>query len=250
MSNVLDQLLDLSHEIGVESRQLAILGEGNTSARLDDESFLVKASGSSLPVLTERDLTRCRVAPLVDLLDRDDLDDAAVTQALLDSRVDGRAAKPSVESMFHAYLLTLPGVRFVAHCHPVSVNAILCSDRADDFARRRLFPDEIVCCGEQSALVPYVDPGVPLARAIREAVLAFADETPRVILLRNHGIIGTGATAAGALAAVRMAEKAATIFLAAVSLGGPRFLADAEVRRIASRQDETHRRAALGLIES
>ncbi|MEI9960514.1 MAG: hypothetical protein WDM76_05070 [Limisphaerales bacterium] len=42
-------LLRLSHELGNPQRPLAILGEGNTSVRLDAQSFLVKASGSNLP---------------------------------------------------------------------------------------------------------------------------------------------------------------------------------------------------------
>ncbi len=38
-------LLKLSHDLGREDRGLAILGEGNTSCRLDGDTFLVKASG-------------------------------------------------------------------------------------------------------------------------------------------------------------------------------------------------------------
>ena len=47
----LDVLLHLSHQLGDPKRPLAILGEGNTSVRLDARSFLVKASGSNLAVL-------------------------------------------------------------------------------------------------------------------------------------------------------------------------------------------------------
>ncbi|NBX60264.1 MAG: class II aldolase, partial [Opitutaceae bacterium] len=39
------QLLELSHQLGREDRALAILGEGNTSARLSADTFVVKASG-------------------------------------------------------------------------------------------------------------------------------------------------------------------------------------------------------------
>jgi rhamnose utilization protein RhaD (predicted bifunctional aldolase and dehydrogenase) len=44
----LASLLKLSHDLGREDRGLAMLGEGNTSCRIDADTFLVKASGSSL----------------------------------------------------------------------------------------------------------------------------------------------------------------------------------------------------------
>ena len=63
-------LLKLSHELGREDRGLAMLGEGNTSCRLDDETFLVKASGSSLANLQEDQLVACRFSALLPLLQR------------------------------------------------------------------------------------------------------------------------------------------------------------------------------------
>jgi rhamnose utilization protein RhaD (predicted bifunctional aldolase and dehydrogenase) len=49
----LSRLLDLSHQLGREERKLAILGEGNTSARVGPDTFVVKASGSNLGSLSE-----------------------------------------------------------------------------------------------------------------------------------------------------------------------------------------------------
>jgi rhamnose utilization protein RhaD (predicted bifunctional aldolase and dehydrogenase) len=244
------QLLSLSHELGREDRRLAILGEGNTSMRVDEDTFLVKASGSRLGTLNEEGVTACRMSRLLPLLDLAELDDDDVDAALMESRVDGAARKPSVEAMFHAWLLTLPGVRFVGHTHPVAVNAILCSPRAEDFATRRIFPDEVVCCGPASPLVPYTDPGLPLAREIRTAVQQHQEtfgEPPRTVLLRNHGLIAVGNTAAAVLAATLMTTKAAEIFLGASALGGPVFLAADQVARIGGRRDEHYRQKALGL---
>ena len=113
-----------------------------------------------------------------------------------------------------------------------------------------MFPDEIVCCGPRAAIVPYVDPGLPLCVAIREAVEAFrieADGVPRVILLTNHGLIAPAATASGALAATMMSVKSAEIFTLAASLGGPSFLSTQNVRRIEGREDEAYRRKQLKL---
>ena len=156
-----------------------------------------------------------------------------------------------MEAVFHAYLLTLPGVNFVGHTHPIAVNQLLCSRHARTFARRRLFPDEIVCCGVESVFVTYTDPGLRLAQAIRAAVVAYVKRLarpPRVILLENHGFIALGATPAAVLAATLMGAKAAEIFSGAAALGGaPRFLTPAQVRRIAGRPDEHYRQKALGL---
>lgn len=246
----LDALLSLSHELGDFHRHLAILGEGNTSTRLDAQSFLVKSSGSNLATLSPAGVTACHFKSMLDLLDEKTLSDAAIDQALLAARIEPTAKKPSVEAIFHAWLLTLPEVKFVGHTHPISVNSLLCTEHAATFARRRIFPDEIVCCGEESVLVPYTDPGLKLAQAIRRETNAFIEKrgsVPRVILLENHGIIAIGSSPSAVLAATLMADKAARIFLGAASVGKPHFLSAAQVARIAGRPDEHHRRKVLGL---
>ena len=248
--DLLTRLLDLSHQLGREDRKLAILGEGNTSARVSPDTFLVKASGSNLATLAAGGVTACQFAPLVSLLDAKGLADTAVDERLLAARVDPASKKPSVEAMFHAWLLTLPGVNFVGHTHPVAVNKILCTKHARAFARRRLCPDEIVCCGTEFVLVPYVDPGLKLAQAIRRAVLAYVKRVaraPRVILLENHGLIALGGTPEAVMAATLMAVKAAEIYAGAVALGSPRFLSPAVAARIAGRPDELYRERMLGL---
>lgn len=243
-------LLALSHDLGREDRHLAILGEGNTSTRLGPGTFLVKASGSNLATLAATGVTACRSRPLLALLDRRDASDTTIDETLLDARVDSTARKPSVEAMFHAWLLTLPGVNFVGHTHPTAVNSVLCSPKASAFAKRRLFPDEIVCCGPESVLVPYTDPGLKLAQAIRAAVERHRQRlgvVPRVVLLQNHGVVAVGATPSAVLAATLMTVKAAAITLGAAALGGPRYLAAADVARITGRTDEHYRQRALGL---
>ncbi len=244
-------MLALSHELGREERKLAILGEGNTSARLSADTFVVKASGSNLATLAAAGVAECRFDRLLPLLAAKTMSDAAIDEALYAARVDAKAKKPSVEAIFHAYLLTLPGVNFVGHTHPVTVNQLLCSRYARTFARRRIFPDEIVCCGVESVFVPYTDPGLRLAQAIKSAVVAYIRRLarpPRVILLESHGFIALGATPAAVLAATLMGAKAAEIFVGAAALGGPpRFLTPAQVVRIAGRPDEHYRQKALGL---
>lgn len=248
--SVLSPLLELSHELGREDRAFAILGEGNTSTRLDEDTFAVKASGFSLSTLGEEGVARCRVNDVLALFERETVSDEEVDAALLAARTDEAGRKPSTEALFHAYLLTLPDVNYVGHAHPVNANALLCSPRAQDFAFKRLFPDEIVCCGAISVLVPYVNPGVPLARAIREGVTTYRENfgrVPRLILLQNHGIITLGSTPQAVLATTLMAEKAARIHLEAATLGGPTFLSDEQVAYIAGWTAELYRQKVLHL---
>ena len=245
---ILQDLLNLSHELGREDRGLAMLGEGNTSARLGNDTFLVKASGTCLGTLKEDDVVECRYSALLPLLEQDSLTDQQVDDALLASRVDHRAKKPSVEAVFHAWLLTLPGVNFVGHTHATSVNQILCSPRARDFAAHRMFPDEIVCCGAASVFVPYTDPGLKLAQAVRRETEAFIQKQqrpPRVILMQNHGLITVGGAWQSVLSATLMAEKAAKVFVGAAALGGPVFFSAENIARIDTRPDEAYRQRAL-----
>src|SRR5258706_1584762 len=113
----LKALLKLSHDLANPLRPLAILGEGNTSARLNDQTFIVKASGSCLGSLSQKDVVECRRDALLPLLDSHGMPDAEVDKTLMSARVDDKAKKPSVEALFHAWLLTLPGVEFVGHTH-------------------------------------------------------------------------------------------------------------------------------------
>lgn len=249
-TDAVQALLELSHDLGGDRLRMAILGEGNTSARLDAETFAVKASGSNLATLRPTDLTTCRFDRLLPLLDARSADDAEIDRALFAARVSDADKKPSIEALFHAYLLTLPGVQCVGHVHAIAVNQILCSPRAREFAERRACPDEIVMCGVESVFVPYAEPGLGLAQSIRREVQAFVRRTsraPKVILLQNHGIIAVGPSAKAVLGSLLMAEKAAEIFVGAATLGGPVFLTAAQCERIAGRPDEHYRQKMLGL---
>jgi rhamnose utilization protein RhaD (predicted bifunctional aldolase and dehydrogenase) len=248
MNNQIKALLDLSHEIGREDRQLAILGEGNTSMKLNNEQFVIKASGCCLATLAQNEVTVCDTGKVLGILEKRQLTDPELEEQLLESRVGGAGQKPSVEAMFHAWLLTLREVNFVGHCHPTAANQVLCSPRARDFAERRLFPDEVVCCGAQSVFVPYADPGLALAREIAERTRAFIEKegaVPRLILLQNHGVIALGSTPQAVLACILMATKAASIFMGAAAMGGPNFMTPQHVERIAGRPDEAYRQRQL-----
>jgi rhamnose utilization protein RhaD (predicted bifunctional aldolase and dehydrogenase) len=254
-SAVLDDLVALSRRLGRPRRDLAILGEGNTSARACTDTFYVKESGKGLQEADPSSFVEVSISAILAALDGGDLDDAATRRVLLDSRIgcSGDRPRPSVETFLHAYLLSLPDVNFVGHTHPTAVNAILCSQNSRQAVAGRLFPDEIVCCGPAVAYVDYTDPGVPLARTLRRCVEAFIldhDMPPKVILMENHGLIATGKTARDVETATAMYVKTARVILGTYAMGGPRFLTPENVARIHTRPDESYRQKLIAERDS
>ena len=99
--------------------------------------------------------------------------------------------------------------------------------------------------GHKSVFVPYVDPGLQLAREVRARMREFVDQEgvlPSTILLENHGFFAMGDTAKKVMNITDMAEKSARIVLSAYATGGPKYLSEADVRRIDTRPDELYRR--------
>jgi rhamnose utilization protein RhaD (predicted bifunctional aldolase and dehydrogenase) len=251
--NAIEQgLIDLSHALGREERGLAILGEGNASADCRDGTFLVKASGSSLARMAAADLSRVRFSPVLALLARDAVDHDEVQRQLVASLADPAHKRPSVETFFHAACLTAGGARWVAHAHGVAVNGILCSTLGARPFRDHVLPDAIVVCGQAPAVVPYVDPGFALAKAVLAELRRYRDahgQGPKLLLMENHGAVALGQSAREALGIMLMAEKWAKVLLGTYAVGGPRFLSAADVERIDSRSDERYRRKALSADE-
>lgn len=240
----LAQLVMMSHELGRPELDLAILGEGNTSAATEDGRYWVKASGTMLGTIDEAGFVLLNRAATEALLDKNLPDDDAITTALMGVCVGQDARRPSVEAIMHAFLLGLPGVQFVGHTHPAPVNALLCSVRAEALVTQCLFPDQIVCCGPSPVYVPYTDPGLPLARLVRERVLAWIDANgmvPKAILLQNHGLFALGATPQQVLSCSLMWAKTARVMLGAMACGGLQALTSTQVDRIFTRPDEKFR---------
>lgn len=249
----LQDLLRLSHQLGAPERKWAILGEGNTSTRADADTFYVKASGSQLGTLAETQVAHVRFAPVLDALESDEnFDDAQVKDLLQSATLGPAGALPSTETLMHAYLLTLPGIDFVGHTHVTSINGLLCSERGWAFmeAGKRLFPDEIVVCGVAPCCVPYIDPGIPLARSVRDRVQKYHATygvPPKSIYLQNHGFIALGKSAQEVENIHQMADKAALVLAAALAIGEPTSLTPDNVNRIYTWPAEHYRQRALGL---
>jgi len=227
-SGILQDLVAMSNYLGAEHRGYAILGEGNTSARIDGDTLYVKASGTCLASMTASDFLQVSISRVTRLLDAKDATDEDVREALL-----------------YAY----PEYHFIGHTHPVATNALLCSVNAEKSMAGRLCPDHIVVMGRATVFVPYVDPGLVLAREVRARVRAFVEkenEVPKAIALQNHGLFALGSSAKAVMNITDMAEKMSHVLLGTYTAGGPVFMTPADIDRIATRPDEKYRQDKIG----
>jgi rhamnose utilization protein RhaD (predicted bifunctional aldolase and dehydrogenase)/NAD(P)-dependent dehydrogenase (short-subunit alcohol dehydrogenase family) len=192
LAGLLQELVALSRRFGSDPL-FARGGGGNSSVKADDVLY-IKASGTSLAALTAKSIIALSVRPLLQLLDAEPERPVAggtdaVMQVAMAARIgpgDGR--RPSVECLFHALLPQ----RFVLHTHPTTVNALTCAEKGAEIAEK-LF-------GPSALWIPYTDPGLPLARAVRDARRDHEQRTgtpaPGVLLLQNHGLVVAGDSAA------------------------------------------------------
>jgi len=248
MSDMIQELIGLSNELGREERQLAILGEGNTSADLGDGTFLVKASGTSLGTLVPSGLSRVSHSKVDEILARDFITEQEIEDGLIDCLADTSHKKPSVETFLHSICLRQPGVKWVGHTHTTSVLSILASKHGAELFKRHVCPDAIVVCGLHVLSVPYINPGLELARTVKRGLEGYLErhgKAPKVILMENHGPVALGATSKDVLNIMLMLDKWARVLIGAMSCGGIRFLSDEDAVTIDSRLDEAYRRKMI-----
>lgn len=247
--SILEKLIDLSRWLGAPEQDCAILGEGNTSARIDENSFYVKASGTELRTLNETGLLQMSMQPTLAIIDDASITDENLGEALVSACVEpDKKRRPSVEATLHAICLSLQGVKYVGHTHPTAINAITCSVSFEEALQGRLFPDEIVVCGAHPLLIPYVDPGIILSRIIRERLHEYLEEfgsPPQTIYLQNHGFLALGSSAKQVKSITAMAVKAARILVGTYAFGGPKAMENNNVQRIQMRPDEHYRQRML-----
>lgn len=168
---------------------LVLHGGGNTSVKTTAreltgevvEVLYVKGSGRDLADIGPMGFPACRLEPLRQLCRRDSLTDNVLAQGLRGQTLDPDSPMPSVETLLHALL---PG-RFVDHTHADAVLAIV--DQPDAADRVREVWDDTML------FVPYVMPGVPLARSVASLVGELGDV--RGLILDKHGIVTWGDSA-------------------------------------------------------
>lgn len=248
-STLLNELVELSRSLGRPERDLAVLGEGNTSVRVNDESFIVKASGTSLANATEESFVQMNFERTLALLELEDPSDDELGESLMEARSTSEGeVRPSIEAVMHALCLSEGEATFVGHTHPTAVNSVLCSDQAETLSEGAIFPDQIVVLGRYPLHIPYADVGLPLARALRVGLQAHKQRVavaPMTIYLQNHGLVALGKSASGVEQVTTMAAKHARIMAGILAAGEAIYLTSEQADRLDTRSDEEYRRRIL-----
>ena len=248
-SKILGELVRLSNNLGRIDYHLAIIGEGNTSAKVEVKdiagSFFIKASGTQLATVTENDFIQVYFEPIMQLINMENPGAKEINYIFEKAKVDKKyQPNPSVETLLHAICLNLEGVNFVGHTHPTAVNRLTCSKSFPENLKGRIYPDEIILLGKESVFIPYTDPGAQLAQRAKKEIEIFLDkhgERPKSIYIQNHGFIALGSTPAEVENITFMADKAAEIRFGALLAGGINTFSEDIVNYISERPDEKYR---------
>jgi len=166
--------------------ELVLHGGGNTSVKgpyetlLGDEveAIFVKGSGWDLDRLEPAGLPAMDLAYLRRLRALDALADEELVNELRTHLFDASAPNPSVETLLHAFLPH----RFVDHSHADAVVALTNQPDGEAWVREAL--------GQQVIALPYIMPGLPLAKAVADAYEARPDALG--IVLCKHGLFSFG----------------------------------------------------------
>jgi rhamnose utilization protein RhaD (predicted bifunctional aldolase and dehydrogenase) len=227
VDGLLEQLIAMTRALGEPTRDYVIQGEGNTSVRIDENTFWIKASGADPVSEDAQSFLRVRLGDVLQIIDEPPMPEEKVRARLIAAKIDPDAPGcPSIETATHALCLSLGEATFVGHTHPTPVNAILCARDAEAAFAGSTYGHEAQVCGKP-LFVPYAPVGQPLARVVRDGLQAYKDQhgkPPRVILLQNHGLVALGRTPEEVLYITALMVKTARILLGTRAWGGPHFV--------------------------
>jgi len=206
MDKALAELIKISNATGKDPT-LVQGGGGNTSAKTADGKYMyIKASGTALKDMNAKQGWRrmCLDSVLAIVkdtsltkLDAQKREVEVVNRLLLacDDNVT-TLSRPSVEAHLHGLLNT-----YVIHLHPNTVgsyvNAKKGKAKLENLFKNEKFPP---------LWVPYVDPGLMLAKKIGKLVAGYKTEfkrEPTILFLEKHGLFVTSNNANAALRTVR-----------------------------------------------
>ncbi|NTU93197.1 MAG: bifunctional aldolase/short-chain dehydrogenase [Chlorobiaceae bacterium] len=200
------ELVYASRLLGRDDR-LVMHGGGNTSVKSVLTDFLgnhsnvifIKASGVNLAKVDVHDFTPVRIEPMQRLQrmyasgerhSEDDLRRFSTREFknflflnlfTLTDQIVSRSLSPSIETLLHAFLPH----RYIFHTHSLALLTLSNQAEGDRFCREAL--------GKGFGMVPYVQPGLGLARlAVNEYE---SDPSIHGMVLHNHGLVTFGDTA-------------------------------------------------------
>jgi rhamnulose-1-phosphate aldolase/alcohol dehydrogenase len=183
----LDELAYRSNLLGTD-RAVCNWGGGNTSMKTiitdfrgrEVEVMWVKGSGSDLGTMQAKHFTALRMDDIRPLFERDVMPDEEMVPYLVNSMVDGRHPRASIETLLHAFL----PYKHVDHTHPDAIISICCADNGKAIA------DEVY--GNRYVWVPYIRPGFTLSKMIAEGVRN--NPNAELVLMEKHGLVTWGET--------------------------------------------------------
>ncbi|MBI4208859.1 MAG: bifunctional aldolase/short-chain dehydrogenase [Deltaproteobacteria bacterium] len=170
-----------SHLIGQDT-DLVLHGGGNTSVKSRIKNILgeeldvlyVKGSGWDLSNIEPQGFPALDLVYLKKLRDLSSLTDEEMVNQLRTHMMDSSSPDPSVEALLHAFLPH----RFIDHTHADAILILTNQPEPEKKIREAL--------GDSIAILPYIMPGFPLAKAVAEAY----EKNPgaEAMVLIKHGL--------------------------------------------------------------
>ena len=189
MSNMIKniELKEISRDIGVNLDLIQGAG-GNTSVK-EDGTLWIKASGSWLSdAINHNIFVPVDNAEILSSIKKGDISNISIKK---EQFLEDQLLRPSIETALHA----LMPHKFVMHVHAVNTLSIAVLLNGKKYTERLLKDINWIW-------VPYVKPGIKLAKAVEHAM----KENPDVIVLANHGLVVGAATAKQALSLLTLVE--------------------------------------------
>lgn len=184
--NEIEQLVAQSRLVGLEE-DLVLWGGGNNSVKSRATDLLgrpldvmyIKSSGSDMKSIVPKQFPGVRLDYIAPLRSRDEeMTDQEMVDYLARCLVDPSSARPSIETLLHAFL----PARAVLHTHADAILSL-----TNTRGRERTVRE---CFGRSVILVPYRRPGFRLSRDVADAFDAQPDAAG--LILMNHGLITWG----------------------------------------------------------
>ncbi|HUR80392.1 MAG TPA: bifunctional rhamnulose-1-phosphate aldolase/short-chain dehydrogenase, partial [Thermoanaerobaculia bacterium] len=187
-SDPIEQLVYQSRLVGMEE-DLVLWGGGNNSVKASATDLLgrpidvmyIKSSGSDMKSIVPRQFPAVRLDYIAPLRSRDeDMSDQEMVDYLAKCLIDPASARPSIETLLHAFL----PAKAVLHTHADAILALTNTNGREETVRK--------CFGGDVIVVGYRRPGFRLSRDVADAF----DAQPNAhgLVLMNHGLITWGET--------------------------------------------------------
>ena len=181
----LDGLVYRSNLLGADRSVINIYG-GNTSVKINKPDFAgrptevlyVKASGSDVATMREKDFAALRLADILPLMQREAMTDEEMVNYLNHTAFEPGRPRQSIETLLHAFL----PFKHVDHTHPDAIISLACTTEGEATARKVF--------GKRMAWVNYIRPGFTLSKWIAQCVI----DTPSVecVVMGKHGLVTWG----------------------------------------------------------